>query len=142
VEFFTHLSFPWYLTHTKPLGPLPDTLPIAEHLLHSRTEVVGAGAEGWLFTTELEPCFTHLSLLPTFLQTNFVPETTLTALDLVQLSADWAGDATKVPIMNASTKVIDANCFAVTSFEESDRQAEHIFLEAARIKAPQSLSIS
>jgi hypothetical protein len=136
VEFFTHCSLLAYFTQTKPLAPLPEVLPAAGHLVHSLTVVVGAGDEGWLFTTELEPCFTHWILLPTFLQTNFVPETTFTALTLVQLPDAWAGDPARVPKRNASTKVIEAKRLAEVNLAESAGQERLSFLEAARIKAP------
>jgi hypothetical protein len=140
VEFFTHCSLLAYFTQTKPLAPLPEVLPAAGHLVHSLTVVVGAGDEGWLFTTELEPCFTHWNLLPTFLQTNFVMETTFTALTLVQLPDAWAGDTAKVPKRNASTKVIEANRLAEVNLAESAVQELLSFLSVSCMLAPASLS--
>jgi hypothetical protein len=140
VEFLTHFSAPWYFTQTNPLGPLPDIFPAEEHLVHSLAVVVVPGEEGRLLTTELEPCFTHWSLLPTFLQTNFVPETTFTALTLVQLPEAWAGDPAKDPKRNASAKVIEAKRLAEVNLAESAIQELLSFPSVSCMLATASLS--
>jgi hypothetical protein len=61
------------------------------------------GEVGWLLTTEFDPCLTHLSLPPVFLQTNLTPETTFTALALVQFSAK-EGVAGRTPKIKVSAK--------------------------------------